>query len=371
MTNKELSDASNYPIPKKYVANSKEYIAPLENRRDYLRLDFNENTLGPSKKVLEYLNQISLKEIAIYPEYKGLKELLLKNLKLKNVEESEIGIFNGVDAAISAIFNAYGGENDFFLTTDPTFGYYIPCAEMQGMKIIKLPYLGDNYEFPLKDFKDNIIKYQPKIIFICNPNNPTGTLLSTDTIIQISEINKDSLLVIDEVYESFLGDSLLSKINFKKRNNIILLQSLSKKAGLAGLRIGFAFGNYKLVKNLSKVTGPYDVNSFAVKAAFAALEDQKYIDDYVKEVLKAREWIKNKFEEKKIISHFGSGNYFLVWSNIKADILENKLKEEGILIRNMSKKKYIEGAIRVSIGTLDQMKYFWEKYLEIEFGSSD
>ena len=353
--------------PRKEIKNMQEYSAPLENRRDFLRLDFNENTVGPSPEVYKAIQNIKSNEISIYPEY----ELLLKQIsenyfENRIIKKDEIGIFNGADAAINAIFNCFGNINDKFLTTNPTFGYYFPCAEMRGMKIIKCEYIKRNFEFPIEDFEEKIQIYKPKLIFICNPNNPTGTVLKADKILELANKNKDSIIVVDELYEKFYGDSVLPKTNFEEINNIVVIQSLSKTAGLAGLRMGFAFGNKEIIKYINKVTGPYDVNSFAVKATMAALKDKKYIDDYIFEVKKARNWIKAKFESLNIRYNFNGGNYFLIWPNKEPKLLIEEMKNNGILIRNMNNKKNIENSIRVSIGTTKQMQFFWEKFLKLE-----
>jgi len=356
-----------YPIPRKDILKMQSYSAPLENRRDLLRLDFNENTLGPSQKVYEAIKDIKLKEIAIYPEYNLLKNFLSNNYhQSRKFDTEEIGIFNGADAAINAIFNSFGDRDEIFLTTDPTFGYYSPCSEIQGMKKITCAYEGENFIFPIKKFKEKIIKHKPKLIFICNPNNPTGTVLSAQAIIKFANLNKKSLIVVDELYEKFNGDSLLPLIDFNKIRNIVIIQSLSKTAGLAGLRIGFAFGHKTIIQYINKVTGPYDINSFAVTAALAALQDKSYIDNYVSEVKKARELIKKKFESTNIRKHFGGGNYFLIWPNKNPKILTDQMRERGILIRDMKNKKYIENSIRISIGTQEQMSLFWNTYKELD-----
>ena len=363
---KDKHQINELPSARREILAMKAYSAPLENRRELLRLDFNENTLGPSPKVLEALKAIKLNEIAIYPEYKVLKEIVSKKYLNKIIPVKEIGLFNGADAAINAIFNSFGSENEIFLTTSPTFGYYSPCAEMRGMKIITCPYEGKEFLFPVNNFKEKISKYKPKLVFICNPNNPTGTLLSAQEIINIANINKESLIVVDELYEKFCGDSLLPDIDFSRNKNIIIIQSLSKTAGLAGLRIGFAFGNEQIVTCINKVTGPYDINSFAVMAAIASLNDKEYIDNYILEVKNARSWIKNKFKSINIRSHFSSGNYFLIWPKKDPEKLEKEMRERGVLIRNMKNKEYIEGSIRISLGTKNQMKIFWELYKELD-----
>ena len=358
---------NSFPQPKEEILDMQSYSAPLENRRDLIRLDFNENTIGPSPKVLEVIKSIQLNEISIYPEYDLLKKNICKNyFEKKILNINEIGIFNGADAAINAIFNCFGKRNEIFLTTNPTFGYYFPCAEIQGMKILTCSYEGTNFLFPLNKFKHKIKQYKPKLVFICNPNNPTGSILGAKEIINLANNNPKSLFVIDELYEKFYGDSLLNHIEFQKTKNIIIIQSLSKTAGLAGLRIGFAFGNRELIKFIKKVTGPYDVNSIAVKAAIAALEDKEYIDEYVSKVKEARTWILNKFKGIDIRSNFSGGNYFLLWPNICPEILAKEMKRKGILIRSMANKKDIENSVRVSIGTKNQMSLFWEAYKDLD-----
>lgn len=364
----KLKDLNNsFPEPREEIKYMENYSAPLENRRNLLRLDFNENTVGPSPKVIEAIQAIKSNEISIYPEYNELKNKLCKTyLNFKDLDIGEIGIFNGADAAINAIFNSYGEKGELFLTTNPTFGYYSPCATMRGMDTIQSEYIGRDFSFPIEDFELKLKKYKPKLVFICNPNNPTGTVLKAEIIVELANNNKGCLFVIDELYEKFYGDSLLQKLNFNEHKNIILIQSFSKTAGLAGLRIGFAFGHAELITNIDKVKGPYDVNSFAVTAALAALDDLSYIEKYVQEVKDARQWIMHKFDKSNVRSHFSGGNYFLIWPNKKPEILEINLRKKGILVRNMGNKKDIENSIRVSIGTKEQMNLFWNIYSELD-----
>lgn len=363
---KKENSSIDLPNPRKDIEGLQPYSAPLEGRRNLLRLDFNENTIGPSPLVLKSLREISRDEISIYPEYSGLKEKVVETLMKQNsrvnLQSSEIGIFNGVDAAINAIFHAYGDCDDVMLTTSPTFGYYTPCAQMRGMKVNSIPYEGKDFQYPFDSICEFITENHPKILLICNPNNPTGTRLSPERIIEITKLSSKTLVVVDELYEAFTGDSVLPIINFQKTPNLVVLRSLSKTAGLASLRIGFAIGHSTVVNIINRVTGPYDVNSFAVVAAFAALKDQSYIDSYVNEVLEARNWIKDQCDKYQVKHHIDGGNYFLLWPKSNPKQIEQKLKSYGILIRSMDKKKNLKGSIRVSIGTIEQMKKFWSVF---------
>ncbi len=360
----------NWPSPRKEVDEMKAYNAPLEGRRNLLRLDFNENTIGPSPLVVKALRNIPSSHISIYPEYNGLKEAIIKNLECSKepcfVTQSQVGLFNGVDAAIHAICQAYGDKEETLLTTTPTFGYYEPCALMQGMKIITYPYESDQFNFPFQKIKAKLVEIRPKLLFICNPNNPTGTILSSNKILELASLSPNTLIVVDELYAAFLGDTLLSKIDFKTTSNIVVLRSLSKTAGLAGLRIGYALGYSEVVNRISRVTGPYDVNSFAVIAALAALSDQPYVDNYINEVLIARRWIKEQLVNAGSRHHLGGGNYLLIWPRRDVQEIENCLKSEGILVRSMTNKPLLTGSLRVSIGTKEQMQFFWKIFLKYE-----
>ncbi len=366
MTSSDKSSFLPRPTPRIEVDNLNPYSAPLEGRRQFLRLDFNENTLGPSPIVVNALRDIPASEIAIYPEYGGLREAFIDNLRLQGLKNrfsvNQVGIFNGVDAAIHAIFHAYGDRSTELLTTSPTFGYYAPCAQMQGMDVQSIPYEGEDFQFPLRVIRKTLLERNPRLLFICNPNNPTGTRLTPEKLIDMAVNSPGTLVVVDELYEAFSGDSVLPNVDFNMAPNLLVLRSLAKTAGLAGLRMGFAIGCSEVIDYVSRVTGPYDINSFAVTAAFAALSDQAYVDSYVSQVLQARDWIKGQLVGSRIKHHIDGGNYFLVWPRIDPQEMSNSLKESGILVREMSGKPLIDGSLRVSIGTQSQMEQFWDVF---------
>tara|TARA_B100002052_G_scaffold285107_1_gene297648 strand:- start:163 stop:1296 length:1134 start_codon:yes stop_codon:yes gene_type:complete len=350
------------PAARTAVEQLKAYSAPLEGRRSLLRLDFNENTIGPSPLVAQALRGFSSEEIAVYPEYDGLQQAVVQNLEESGcrpgLKPDQVGLFNGVDAAIHAVFQAYGDPGDRLLTTAPTFGYYSPCAGMQGMTIEAIPYEGESFAFPLAAVTEVLQQQPPRLLLICNPNNPTGTRLLPDRIIELAITAPQTLVVVDELYEAFTGDSVLPIADFAVTPNLLVLRSLAKTAGLAGLRIGFAIGHADVVDRVSRVTGPYDVNSVAVAAAFAALADQSYVDAYVAEVLRAREWTLKALREAGVRHHCDGGNYLLIWPKCPVAELDAELRQQGILVRSMAGKPLIDGAFRVSIGTTSQMQRF-------------
>lgn len=360
------------PAARPEVENLQSYSAPLEGRRGLLRLDFNENTLGPSPKVVEAIRAIPADYYAIYPEYNGLKEAFANSLG--GLAVNQIGLFNGVDAALHALCQAYGQRGDCMLTTNPSFGYYKPCAEMQGMEIEAIPYEAADFSFPLNQIKSALAGKNPRLFFLCNPNNPTGTCLSAETILSLAAEAPNCLVVVDELYEAFSGNSvvplLLQKAQgnnpFEHYPNLVVLRSLSKTAGIAGLRMGFAIAAAAVIDRVNRVTGPYDINSFAVTAAFAALADQAYTNAYVAEVLLAKAWLVQQLTAAAVRHHAGGGNYLLIWPKVGVEAMDRGLRQRRILCRSMAGKALIDGSLRVSIGTREQMQLFWRAFAAIE-----
>ena len=190
--------------------------------------------------------------------------------------------------------------------------------------------------------------------------------LPADQVIALAASAPGTLVVVDELYEAFTGDSVLPSADFTATPNLLVFRSLAKTAGLAGLRIGFAIGHADVVDRVSRVTGPYDVNSVAVAAAFAALADQSYVDAYVAEVLRARDWTLQALQDAGVRHHCDGGNYLLIWPQRPVAEWDVVLRQAGILVRSMAGKPLIDGCFRVSIGTTSQMQRFMEAFLPLE-----
>lgn len=326
------------------------YVAPLEGRRSLLRLDFNESTLGPSPKVLDAIRGLPPSAYATYPEYAGLAEAFAASL---GVPAAHVEAFNGVDAAIRAVFDAYGESGATFLTTTPTFGYYEPCARQQGMTLDEVPY-ADDLAYPSPEIAKRL-RAAPRLWFVCNPNNPTGTVLAPDTLLELAASAPDTLVVVDELYVAFTGVSVLPAA--LALPNVITLHSLSKAAGIAALRLGFAMGDPAVLDRLRRVTGPYDINMFAVVAGRAALGDVEHTRRYVAEVAAAKAWTITELARLGVRHSTGGGNYILVWPPDCARAVAG-LRAAGILVRSMAGKPVIDGSFRLTIGTRADMQQF-------------
>jgi histidinol-phosphate aminotransferase len=334
------------------------YVAPLEGRRSLLRLDFNESTVGPSPRVLEAIRSLPPEAYATYPEYAGLHEAFAATL---GVPPDHVAAVNGVDAAIRAIFDAYGEKGTTFLTTVPTFGYYEPCARQQGMVLDEVPYL-DDLAYPLADVARRL-EAGPRLFFVCNPNNPTGTLLAPDAVLALARAAPRTLVVVDELYAAFTGRSVVPAS--LALPNVVALQSLSKAAGLAALRLGFAVGQPPILDRLGRVTGPYDINMLAVVAGKAALADGEYTRRYVAQVLEARTWTIEQLRALGVRCLGDGGNYLLVWPPGHCARVVQALRGQGILVRSMAGKPLIDGSFRLTVGTLPQMQRFLAAFADV------
>jgi histidinol-phosphate aminotransferase len=340
------------------VESLQRYVAPLEGRRGLLRLDFNENTLGPSPRVVEAIRSLPPEAYATYPEYDGLEAEFAASIGL---ERRQVALFNGADAAIRAIFDAFGEPGRVFLTTRPTFGYYQPCALMSGMTVRSVPYEAD-LSFPWAAFEAELAQ-RPQICFICNPNNPSSTLVPAERLVALARAHETTLFVVDEIYESFTGVSVLPQAT--QLPNLLALRSLSKSSGLAALRVGFACGSEPLVERAFRVTGPYDINAFAVVAARAALADSAYTKAYVAEVAAAKAWTLAELQRLGVRHFHQGGNYLLVWPQRDVAEVEAQLRQRGILVRSMAGKPVIDGSFRLSVGTRAQMQQFCAALQEV------
>ncbi|MGH7333529.1 MAG: pyridoxal phosphate-dependent aminotransferase [Candidatus Rokuibacteriota bacterium] len=327
------------------------YVAPLEGRRTFLRLDFNESTVGPSPKVVEAISSVPPEAFAAYPEYAGLSEAFATTL---GVASRQVEAFNGVDAAIRAIFDAYGERDTTFLTTVPTFGYYEPCAQQQGMILDEVPYSAD-LQYPLAAIR-NRLEAEPRVFFVCNPNNPTGTLVAPRTIVALAQEVPRTLVVVDELYAAFTGQSVIPLA--LDLENVVALQSLSKSAGIAGLRLGFAIAHPTILERLRRVTGPYDINMLAVVAGKAALADPDHTRQHVAHVLAAKSWTIEQLQRLSVRYFAEGGNYLLVWPPGDCGAVVQSLRARGILVRSMAGKPVIDGSFRLTVGTLDDMRRF-------------
>ncbi len=348
------------------IRKMKAYNPPLTGRRAFrgMLLDFNERTLPPSLKIQQAIqNLLSTNKLQLYPEY---GELERKLAQYAGVNTDQVIITNGSDQGIDLVFRTFTERSDTVIIPSPSFAIFYQSAQIEGNKILRPLYTKENLSFP-KDELLAMINTSIKLIVICNPNNPTGTLVSVDDIEKIAKRAPNSIILVDEAYFEFSGVTAVPLI--KKYPNVIVTRTLSKAFGLPSLRVGYIVASEVFINELLKVRGPYDVNMVTYAASLAALDDLKAIKKYTNEVMtQAKPMIEEFFTQNCITFYPSSANFLLFKPNQK--LVEKRLEENGILIRPQDKTN-IENAMRVSIGTVDQMKRFINIYKKVILNKSE
>lgn len=333
---------------RKAILQRKTYEAPAEGRLNKMRLDFNENTSGCGPAVLRALRKLTPQQLAMYPEYAKPTRHIAAYF---GVAKHELLLTNGGDDALRVFFDAFVEPSKHILICEPTFPMYRYYAEIAGARIETLRY-GAEMEFPLDDFVSALRK-KPAVVFIANPNNPTGTLLPRAAIQKILLAATDTVVVIDEAYAEFSGVTVLPWI--RKYPNLFVTRTFSKAAGLAGLRLGAAMACRGSLALLRRAMPPFPVNVGALVAAEAALQERNSIQDYVKQTREIREWFARELARLGVRTFPSAGNFLLADFGSQGPALFKTLATQGILVRERS-KDIGPGFVRISIGTESEMK---------------
>jgi len=307
-------------------------------------LDANENSFG--SPLTENYNR--------YPDPMQL-DVKDKLSKIKGLPIQNIFLGNGSDEAIDILFRAFcepGKDN--VLICPPTYGMYEVSAGINDVAVLKVPLLPETFQLDTKNILKAINK-NTKLIFICCPNNPTGNGVKWDDIKTIIE-SFSGIVVIDEAYINFAKyRSLIPELlNYP---NLVILQTLSKAWGLAGLRIGMAFASEPIIDIFNKIKPPYNVNSVSQKLALKALNNIDQINNWIKEIVLERDKLINELQNISFVKKVypSDANFILVKTNNPQDIY-NYLVTKKIIVRDRSKVELCEGCLRVTIGTKEENK---------------
>jgi len=335
--------------PRKAVEDMDNYVPPTSDREDYIRLDFNENTVGCSPKVINELKKVQKSSLNIYPEYSQFRKELAK---FAEVDAKEILATNATDEAIKTVIETFVEKNDEVIIPVPTFAMFKFYSQLGEAKINEVKY-DDDLSFPTSKVLDSINE-KTKLVIIANPNSPTGTVIKNKELVGIiEECNKNnSLVLVDEAYFQFYGKSAISFIN--KYDNLILTRTFSKIYGLAGLRLGFLVSNKENIKNMQKVLSPYSVNSLAVLCGKVAIKDKKFISNYVNQIKSSKKLLYKILDEFEIEYIKSEANFVLVNFKKLAQFYCKRLKEQGILVRNRSSDPMLKGYVRITLGNKPQ-----------------
>ena len=330
----------------------------LKKKKKYIKLSANESALGMSPKVLKILKSKNYK-ISKYPDSKAID--LRKSISSKfKCNFNKIICGSGSDEVIQMICQLFLKTGDEVIVPQYSFLMYRIYASIVGAKIVF------SKEKNFKVSVENIIKRvnkKTKIVFIANPNNPTGTYLKKKELINLrKKLNKNILLVVDDAYDEYMIDKNYSSgLNiFKNKKNVFILRTFSKIYGLASLRVGWGYGDRKIIDALNMIKPPFNVNKIAQLCAIESLKDVKFISKSIKHNLFWSKKIKNCLEQFNIFCNKESANFLLLnfdKCKLNANNVEKKLLNKGLILRDTGTYG-IKNCLRLTIGNNLENKLF-------------
>ena len=338
---------SRAPAPREIVARMKEYHPPLAGR-DGLRLDFNENTLACSPRVVEALGRVAAGDLTCYPERGPVEALVAAHL---GVPAEQVLLTNGVDEAIHVLTQTYLDERAEILLPVPTYSMYEVYASATGAKIVTVP-ATDSFGFPVEDVLAATTE-KTRVIAIANPNSPTGAVVSRAEVIRILKAALHSIVLVDEAYFHFYGETVLDLL--PQHPNLVVARTFSKAYGLAALRLGALMANRDVMHWLRRVISPYSVNSLALACLPPALEDSAYLGWYVAEVKAARTAFYGVLARLGVPSWPSEANFILVRIGASHRLFVEAMHARGVLVRDRSADPGCDGCVRITVGTREQM----------------
>jgi histidinol-phosphate aminotransferase len=330
------------------ILKRKTYEAPAEGRAGKIRLDFNENTAGCGTAVLRALAKLTPKELAMYPEYQKPTARIARHL---GVRPEELLLTNGGDDALRVFFDTFVEPRSHILICEPTFPMYRYYAEIAGARIEVCRYDAQQ-RFPLNEILFALRK-KPRVFFLANPNNPTGTLVPPTALRKILNAARNTVVVFDEAYAEFSGFSTIPRI--RRYPNLFIARTFSKAAGLAALRLGAVIAAKDSLAYVRRAMPPFPVNIAALVSAEAALRERKAIRSYVREIQRTRKSFSAALQRLGVITFPSAGNFLLANFGSDGPALFAKLEGKGILLRDRSRDMG-PGFVRITIGTPAEMK---------------
>lgn len=319
-----------------------------------IKLASNENPYGSSPAVLEAITK-EMTSVSIYPDGSAavLTEVLAKHL---GVEQNKIIFGCGSDEIIALITRAFFLPGDETIMADQTFSVYKSNADIEGAVTIEVPLKNGTHDLPamLAQITD-----KTKAIWVCNPNNPTGTIVSAEELVTfMDQVPSNVMVVLDEAYYEFVTDEAYpqSVELIDRYPNLVVLRTFSKIYGLASLRIGYGIARPEVIDLINRVREPFNTSRFGQVAAIAALQDQAFVQDCAKRNAADREWLQNEFARLGLPYFPAQGNFILVDLSMPSGTAFQSLLKQGIIVR--SGFHVYPTYIRVSVGTAEQNRAF-------------
>ena len=338
---------------------SLEAYTPGEQPRNmqYIKLNTNESPYPPAPSVVAAMTKEQVELLRLYsdPTAKELKEKLAG---LYEVKPENVFVSNGSDEVLNFAFMAFGGQGVVF--PEISYGFYEVYADLYRLDSEKIPL---EYDFSL-DYQ----KYcgKGKMVVIANPNAPTGRAIPAWQIEEILKSNPDSLVLIDEAYVDFGGESCLPLIG--RYDNLLVTRTFSKSRCLAGGRLGYAFGSPAIIADLEKIkysTNPYNINRLTLLLGAATVDAEPYYQEKCREIMETRAWTKQQLEELGFEVLPSQTNFLFAKTDaMDGGVLYEALKARGILVRHFSNPKICQYN-RITVGTKEQMETFINTLKEV------
>jgi histidinol-phosphate aminotransferase len=332
---------------RKAILKRRTYEAPAEGRKGKMRLDFNENTSGCSDAARKAIARLSTKELAMYPEYERPTEAIAKYF---DVHTDEITLTNGGDDALRVFVDTFVEPGSHILICEPTFPMYRYYGEIAGVPVTALRY-NEAMEFPVAEAL-KALRARPRVFFLANPNNPTGTFVSKEVVRKLLQAATHTAVVLDEAYSDFSGWSGVSWI--RQHPNLFIAKTFSKAVGLAGLRLGAVIAGRDSLTMVRRALPPYPVNAAALAASVAAIKERKTITRYVSDVKRLRGWFAGQLQKRGVRIFPSAGNFVLADFGVDTAPVFRHLEKVGILIRE--RRDIGAGFARITIGTETELK---------------
>ena len=312
------------------------------------KLNANENPYGPSPDALAVMQQLSNNDLRLYPPMNAddLKQTIADHYSLS---KEQVFVGNGSDEVLAHAFNGLLKQSKPLLFPDISYSFYPVFCQLYGIEYEQIP-LADDFSINLHDY----LRANGGIIFP-NPNAPTGRLLGLNVIEQLLQANPDSVVVVDEAYIDFGGESAVALID--SYTNLLVVHTLSKSRSLAGMRIGYGLGSAELIEGLERIKNsfnPFPLGQLQIAAAIASFEDQDYFQQTCQRIISSREQVSEQLQNLGFEVLPSQANFvFARHSNRPAQELSLALREQGLIVRHF-KKPRIDEFLRITIGTEQQ-----------------
>ena len=314
-----------------------------------LRLHLNENTIGCSPAVLEALRALTCTDAAFYPDYSRAVDACARHL---GVTENEIQLTNGLDEGILAVSVASlrgGGDSPYeAVVVVPAFDMYAATADAAGGRVVEVPHAAE-FRFPL-DAVLAALTSRTRLLFLTNPNNPTGLTIPPGAIFAIADAAPHATVFLDEAYADFSGTSLIGDPRTRSHRNIVIGRTFAKAYGLAALRVGVLVAHPDTLRPIRRVVPPYSVNVAAATALPAALADKPHFESYLRETAESKQLLYDALDTLKVPYWRSETNFVFARFGDDAKRVVGELVKRGIYVRDRSGEAACRGCVRITTG---------------------